>query len=577
MKCSSRKQNRLLVLTVTVLLVGSSLAALPSGDSEAADLEGSFTDATSLVLRPLASGFNAPLGIVSAGDERLFIVEKAGVIRILHQDGTVNGTPFLDIQSQVESGANEQGLLGLVFHPQYETNGYFFVNYIWQDPSGIDYTRISRFERDNGNPDTADPTSEVILLSVMQPAKNHNAGDLAFGPDGYLYIPLGDGGTGGAEAQDGSSLLGTILRIDVDSTTHGAYGVPADNPFVGDPAVEDEIWALGLRNPWRISFDPATGDLYIADVGQLEYEEINVQPASGTGGENYGWPCYEANHRTDYQNGCGEIGDYVFPAAEYIHDPDPPCDAVTGGYVYRGSMFPDLQGHYVLGDYCRGDLWTLVASSGPSWSLDSRGSFPTWLSSFGVDQNGELYAAGIRDGTIYRVQPENPGLLDVSYRLPESLPAETSNLQWYAKVAPGQGGVEGTSVDFVVWLYVPQDFQLPWARQYSFTGDFPTATMSFDWSAVSWISSAMDCPFGGAPETGYKWRAYTGLVGSLPAFSDRLHNELNLRGGLWVPAFEDPGVYRLRVITGMHVDTNGDSTPDSYRCDGIAVSGVAVP
>jgi hypothetical protein len=264
-------------------------------------------------------------------------------------------------------------------------------------PTGTS-TQISRFEVSAGNADIADPTSEVSILQVSQPVTNHNAGDLAFGPDGYLYIPLGDGGGAGDpndRAQDGSLLLGKMLRIDVDGGD--PYSIPPDNPFVGNPEVLDEIWAIGFRNPWRFSFDRETGDMYIADVGQSSREEVDFQPFDSGGGENYGWRCYEGSleYNTD---GCLAAENYVFPVTEYGHDQG--C-SIAGGFVYRGKAFPRLEGSYSYGDFCSGNFWTLSPDGAGGWMSDLIGAFPISFSTFGEDADGEIYAADYAGGTIY--------------------------------------------------------------------------------------------------------------------------------------------------------------------------------
>lgn len=349
-----------------------------------------------LELVEVASGIPNPTVVTHAGDgsDRLFIVEQQGRIRVI-DNGVLLASPFLDILSIVNSSGFEQGLLGLAFHPDYETNGFFYVNYI--DSAGD--TVVSRFSVSAVDPNVADPASELQLLTVVQPFSNHNGGQIEFGPDGYLYIGLGDGGSGGDpgdRAQDIALPLGKILRIDVDSTQPPLnYAIPADNPFVGVAGAAEEIWALGLRNPWRFSFDRLTGDLYIGDVGQNLYEEINRAPAASTGGENWGWRCYEASHPYNTA-GCGPIGDYDMPILEYPHGaPSFPC-SVTGGYRYRGPMAPSLDGAYLFGDYCTGEIWAGIEDlPGGSWStlpLD----FPQNTSSlrtFGEDEVGNVYVA----------------------------------------------------------------------------------------------------------------------------------------------------------------------------------------
>lgn len=361
----------------------------------------------------VATGFEQPTDIANAGDGRLFITEQAGLIRIISAGGTVLPTPFLNIQAQVGSTHYEQGLLSLAFHPNYALNGYFYVYYT--DLSGD--VRISRFSVDPNNANLADPTSELVILTIPQPYENNNGGDLNFGPDGYLYISVGDGGGMGDpddHAQDGGTLLGKLLRIDVNGVTPTTnYLIPPDNPFVADPTVLDEIWALGLRNPWRFSFDRATGDLYLGDVGLSTYEEVNVQPASSSGGENYGWRCYEGNEPHDLSN-CEPPGAYTFPAYSYLHSDGSSflgC-SVTGGYVYRGTWSPALIGRYIFADYCSGRFWAMSPNGGGGWQVDYLGQLLSNVSTFGEGANGELYLAGHSNGTIYRlrVQPTTPSV-----------------------------------------------------------------------------------------------------------------------------------------------------------------------
>jgi glucose/arabinose dehydrogenase len=351
-------------------------------------------------LENYASGFSEPVDIANAGDARLFIVEKKGIIRIIDSTGQTLSTPFLDIDARVIASSGEQGLLGLAFHPDYAQNGYFYVNYI--NNSGD--TQISRFSRSTGNRNTADPNSELPILSIDQPYGNHNGGDLAFGPDGYLYIPTGDGGSGGDpqnRSQNRQSLLGKMLRIDVDNGN--PYSIPADNPFINDTATSDEIWALGLRNPWRFSFDRQTGDLWIADVGQGEWEEVNYTPAGSKGGENYGWRCYEGDVAFN-TNGCGARNTYDFPVYDYPSDGTSTGCSTTGGYVYRGTRYPNLQGHYIYADYCSGRFWSLRPNGQGGWTnTDLLNTSDFNIVAFGEDQQGELYVAGINTGIISRV------------------------------------------------------------------------------------------------------------------------------------------------------------------------------
>jgi len=348
-------------------------------------------------LNPVVDGLNRPVGLASAGDGsgRLFVLEKGGVIQII-RNGQLTGAPFLDIQDRVGSLSSERGLLGLAFHPAYTQNGWFFVNYTNLQGDTV----ISRFSV-TAQPDTADPSSETRVLGYDQPAPNHNGGNLVFGPDGYLYIGTGDGGGAGDTYHNGQNTqtyLGKMLRIDVNSLP---YSIPPDNPFVGNPAYYPEIWAIGLRNPWRYSFDRQTGELYIADVGQNTYEEVNVVPASDAGGENYGWPIMEGLHCFPDSMNCNP-GGLTLPVTEYTHSSGDNC-SITGGYVYRGQQYPQLSGIYFYGDYCSGNIWGLSRDASGAWQprllLQNQGS----LSSFGEDDNGELYVADMASGTIYQL------------------------------------------------------------------------------------------------------------------------------------------------------------------------------
>ncbi len=347
--------------------------------------------------------YGSAVDIENVGDERLFIVNKLGTIGIIDTLGNVNPNTFLDISSQVTTNG-ERGLLGLAFHPDYATNGYFYINYT--DLSGN--TVVSRFSV-SALPDIANASSEMVLMTINQPYSNHNGGDLTFGPDGYLYIATGDGGSGGDpdnNGQDLMSLLGKILRIDVDNGT--PYSIPADNPFFAPLSAADEIWSYGLRNPWRISFDQLTGDLWIADVGQGVLEEINFQSSTSPGSENYGWRCYEGTATYNNGVGCPSSNGLVFPVYEYGHNSTGGF-SVTGGFVYRGNKYPCLYGKYIFVDYVSGNLWTLEADGNGAWIDnfydDSTFSFPNNISSFGEDSNGELYACKL-DGKIYKIEAD---------------------------------------------------------------------------------------------------------------------------------------------------------------------------
>lgn len=342
-------------------------------------------------------GFNRPLSLQNANDARLFVVEQTGKIKILLPDGSVNATPFIDLSGKISNGS-ERGLLGLAFHPNYASNGYFFVNYT--DPSGN--TQVSRFSVDSANPDLADINSELPIIDYVQPFSNHNGGNLAFGPDGYLYISSGDGGDGGDpgdRAQDINLLLGKLLRIDIDSQSSGEnYAIPADNPFVGNPNARGEIWAYGLRNPWRFSFDTVANNIYIGDVGQEEVEEIDRANIS-EGGLNYGWRCYEGSQPFN-TTGCPNASELTFPFAEYSSASGSNNCSVTAGYVYRGAKYVDLYGQYIFADYCSG----LIATIDDAGTITEQGNFSNLWVSFGEDVNKELYILSIISGEIYKIK-----------------------------------------------------------------------------------------------------------------------------------------------------------------------------
>ena len=352
-----------------------------------------------LQLELYAEDLIRPVAIKSLDDNRLYVVEKIGRIQIL-TEGEKNEIPFLDIRDRVNSGASERGLLGMAFHPNYPDSPYVYVNYT--DNSGGD-TQISRFSLSDDQ-DVLDESSEKFLLDIDQPYSNHNGGDLSFGPDGYLYIGTGDGGSGGDPdnyGQNMTSLLGKMLRIDVNAGNQ-AYLIPPSNPYVNNSAVRDEIWASGLRNPWRFSFDRMTNDLWIADVGQSAKEEIDLQLADSPGGENYGWRCYEGTN-TFNTNGCGNSEDYVFPVWEYGRNDG--C-SITGGYVYRASNFPELFGKYIYTDFCSGRIWALGRDTVGPWNNELLGNFfNDEFSSFGEDSNGEMYVCAYGFGRVYKLIP----------------------------------------------------------------------------------------------------------------------------------------------------------------------------
>ncbi|MFY7740991.1 MAG: PQQ-dependent sugar dehydrogenase [Flavobacterium sp.] len=347
-----------------------------------------------IALQSFATGFNSPVEIANAGDSRLFVVQQGGLIRILNSNGTVNATPFLNLSTIISSGG-ERGLLGLAFHPNYTTNGFFFVNYT--NTSGN--TVIARYSV-SANPNIANTTG-TILMTIAQPFSNHNGGSIKFGPDGYLYIGMGDGGSGGDpgnRAQNINENLGKMLRIDVNSTVAPFYTSPSTNPYIG-VAGNDEIWARGLRNPWKFSFNRLNGDLWIADVGQNAFEELNkiASPLPNTG-LNFGWKCYEGN-ATYNTTGCNPANTMTFPFYQYPLYSNGTC-SITGGYVYTGSTYPNLQNKYVFSDYCDNKIRTIDNNGIVSTSV----VFPNNdFVTFGEDYLGELYIAGISSGTIYKI------------------------------------------------------------------------------------------------------------------------------------------------------------------------------
>ena len=352
------------------------------------------------LVRPelVVSGVTSPTTIAAttvSGDKRLFVTQQAGQIRLIDATGKLQDKPFLDVSDKL-NGVGEAGLLGLAFDPNYQKNGYFFVNYVDKDFNTV----IARYSR-SSDADAADPASAKLVLTLKQPYPNHNGGDLLFGPDGYLYAPLGDGGSGGDpenRSQDKSTLFGKILRLDVDKGD--PYAIPASNPFAKETGSRPEIWAYGLRNPWRVSFDKKTGDLYIADVGQGKTEEIDVQKASSKGGENYGWRCYEGDQPYN-ADGCKSADNYVAPVLEYAHEQGR-C-SVTGGYVYRGSRYRALQGKYFYSDFCTGQLFFASETRG-KWASTEAAKTPYQISTFGEAGDGELYLADYKTGSIYHVR-----------------------------------------------------------------------------------------------------------------------------------------------------------------------------
>ena len=346
-----------------------------------------------IALQPFVSGLTSPVDLQPSrdGTGRLFVVEQGGIIRVI-KAGKLLATPFLNLTNIVHSGG-EEGLLGLAFHPAYKTNGRFFVNYT-RVVSGQHQTIIAEYHVSSTNKDVADPTG-AILLKVNQPFDNHKGGQLVFGPDGYLYIGLGDGGDQGDPLKNGqklSTLLGKMLRIDVDS---GApYKIPPTNPFIGRNGVKPEIWAYGFRNPWRFSFDLQSKKLYIGDVGQDAYEEIDI----GTIGGNFGWNVMEGAHCYPIGSTCNQSGK-ILPIAEVPH---PEAEAIIGGFVYRSTVIPALSGYYVFGDFITGTIWGLKQVSG-TWQRTTLLSTGRAISAFGRDASGTLYVIDYLNGAILKI------------------------------------------------------------------------------------------------------------------------------------------------------------------------------
>lgn len=365
--------------------------------------------AQEIELELFATGVSNTVNIQHAGDSRLFVLDRDGLIQIVNENGILNNQPFLDIIDRVSDGKDERGLLGLAFHPNYASNGYFYVNYVNNSLETI----ISRFSRSDSNIQLADPNSELILMRIPQPYTNHNGGEIVFDNNGFLLIALGDGGDSG-DPQDRSQNLGTflgkLLRIDVNNPQNGDnYGIPNNNPYVDNPNALNEIWASGLRNPWKFSIDKTTNDIWIADVGQLKFEEINKASASDAG-LNYGWRCYEGNNTYNTSN-CPDVNTLTFPIAEYSHDNSGrfKC-SITGGYRYRGTAQPNLTGIYFFADYCSSEIGMLKENNG-NWTMTFTEPFNgnNWTT-FGEDVNGELYIGDISSGSIYKIKDATLGL-----------------------------------------------------------------------------------------------------------------------------------------------------------------------
>jgi glucose/arabinose dehydrogenase len=420
LRAARRRPRRVASIAVALALIGaltSAVTAAPDGSArrtagnaapaatrtEFARVPAAYNPSNlTLRLVRVMSGFSKPVYVTHAGDGsgRLFVVEQPGRIRV-YKNGAVLSTPMLDLTAHTSKGS-EQGLLGLAFHPGFKTNKKLYVNLTLANGD----TAINEY-RVGSNPDRVDTSTGRRLLTIPQPYSNHNGGHMAFGPDGYLYIGMGDGGDGGDpgnRAQNTKTLLGKMLRIDVNGTSSTKpYRVPSSNPYVGKDGW-DEIWSLGLRNPWRWSFDRATGYMWVADVGQVRYEEINRATNSPSGrGTNYGWRRMEGRHCYSPPSGCNTNGLH-WPIAEYPHAVSGADNcSVTGGYVYRGPAYPDLQGGYLFADFCSGRIWGISATAGAPVSETLLYDSPLMISSFGENQSGELYVTDHAGGGVYRV------------------------------------------------------------------------------------------------------------------------------------------------------------------------------
>lgn len=392
--------RRILFIVVFMVLFSLPISAQDESESTPITLHEQTPDLSGVQLTQVGRGFTYPLLVTHAGDgtNRLFVVEQHGVVKII-RDGQTLSTPFLEITDRVSGavlrGYSEMGLLGLAFPPDYAESGVFYVNYV--DKNQV--TKISQFSVNPDNPDVADPTSEQTLMELTQPFPNHNGGHMAFGEDGYLYISVGDGGAAGDPLETGqnpSDWFGSLLRIGVNGD--GGYSIPEDNPVSADRNFAPEVWAYGLRNAWKFSFDRATWDLYVADVGQNVYEELNFISADDDGGANFGWSDFESRHPF-HQNTAP--ADMVEPFFEYPHR-DGDC-SVTGGYVYRGESVPALAGVYVFGDFCTGRLWASWRDADGVWQTADflRAGFS--VSAFGEDEAGEVYVVDYA-GAIYRFE-----------------------------------------------------------------------------------------------------------------------------------------------------------------------------
>jgi glucose/arabinose dehydrogenase len=388
----------------------------------------------------IGAGISSPIGAYFApgNDSIMYIIQQTGRIKTANVNtGVVSGTDFLNVTSKITSSGNEQGLLGMAFHPDYANNGYFFINYTKASGGA---TVVARYKRNASDPFTADLASEDIVIQIAQPFSNHNGGQIQFGRDGYLYIGMGDGGSANdpqGNGQNGQALLAKMLRLDID--VDSGYAIPSTNPFLNDAGKRDEIWSMGLRNPWRFSFDMKTADMWIADVGQNVWEEIDFEPAN-TGGLNYGWRCYEGNVAFN-TSGCAGVSSYTPPVFVYNHSGGN-C-SVTGGFVYRGGTYGELYGKYIFTDYCSGKFWTMEPDGLGGWTTDIVTTTPVLtfqITSFAQDGKGEMYVVSREGNKIYKITGTICAAADI-YSPTGTLESCTGSLQLNAPYSSGNSYV----------------------------------------------------------------------------------------------------------------------------------------
>jgi glucose/arabinose dehydrogenase len=382
---------RLVVVGLLALIVVGMLTTVVASRVRAR-ARADWLEGKNLVLAPVVKGLKEPTYVAGPPDDskRLFVLERDGVVRVASGDGQLRPTPFLDLTGQV-STSTEEGMLGLAFHPRFRDNGYVYVAYTANDWS----LQVIRYTASPSTPDVVDPSTAYTVLALPKQSKYHNGGMLAFGPDGFLYVGVGDD-EASDKAQEVTSVMGKILRIDVDAAE--PYAIPPSNPFVGHEGARGEIWSFGFRNPWRFSFDRATGDLWIADVGDAKWEEVDFQPASSGGGENYGWPIFEGGECQLLER----CHDETLQAPVVVFGHDMTC-SVAGGYVYRGKSVPAFAGTYIFGDLCTGGVFAVRPGPDQRPTRVELGFQPIKISSFGEDAAGELYVCDMQGGVVYRV------------------------------------------------------------------------------------------------------------------------------------------------------------------------------